>query len=47
MKKEAMCLYGTDSEICRISAFIIDETVIQIDNQHFYDGFVLNQYIVQ
>lgn len=33
----------------RVSAFIIDETVIQIGNQHFWFWFciVLNQYTVQ
>ena len=31
----------------RVTAFIINETVIQIGSQHFGYGFVLNQYIVQ
>ena len=44
MEKEVMCLDGTQSKDLdmpniqkkkRISAFIIDETVIQIGNEHF------------
>jgi putative transposase len=47
--KEAMCLYGTgfrDLVLCRsirkrVSAFIIDETVIQIGSQHFWLWFCI------
>jgi transposase-like protein len=45
MKKGAMCLYGIGSRDFqnipiykrkRVSAFIIDETIIQIGSQHFW-----------
>ena len=44
MKKGAMCLYGIGSRDFqnilfikgRVSAFIIDETIIQISSQHFW-----------
>ena len=53
-EKRSACLYGIGfrdlvhsnlNKRKRVSAFIIDETVMQIGNQHFGYGFVLNQFI--
>ena len=50
MKKETMCLYGPgfrdlvllkSTNVKEFHSFIVDETVIQIGNQHYWLGFCI------